>query len=160
MTASTPSSISRYGPAVLFLTGLSAGYGIYLIYNLVQTPTPNDGLQRSNAIRRRRPRDSPRTPALPLNERHIPALGEFEILGIQVPLDPNNLIRPHELHAMVTTQPNISHDTVRNAIEHLYDEFFDRLLALLYPDQPLSWSDTNALQEWLNDRNPVSYTHL
>ena len=157
MTASTPSSISRYRPALLFLAGVSAGYGIYLLYNLVQTPAPSDGfhLQRRNAIRRRRPRDSPRTPALPLSERHIPALGDYDLMGIRVPLDPNSLIRPHELRTLIANaHPDTSSDTVRNAIGNLYDEFFNRLLVFLYPDQPLSPSDTASLQDWLNDRNP------
>ncbi|KAE8835516.1 hypothetical protein PTNB73_07301 [Pyrenophora teres f. teres] len=157
MTASTPSSISRYGPAVLFLTGISAGYGIYLIYNLVQTPAPSDGLhlQRRNAIRRRRPRDAPHTPALPLSERHVPALGDYNFMGVWVTLDPNNLIQPHELHDLVAnSQSDTNPDTMSVAIASVYNEFFNRLLVFLYPDQPLSPSDTASLQDWLNDRNP------
>ncbi|EDU50153.1 FRQ1 Ca2+-binding protein EF-Hand superfamily [Pyrenophora tritici-repentis] len=157
MTASTPSSISRYRPAVLFLTGISAGYGIYLIYNFIHTPAPSDGLhlQRRNAIRRRRPRDAPQTPALPLSEGHVYALGVYDFMGVRLTLDANNLIQPHELRDLIVhSQANTSPDTIRIAIANFYDEFFNRLLVALYPDQPLSSSDIASIQDWLNHRYP------
>jgi hypothetical protein len=51
MTASTPSSISRYRPAILTLLGVSAAYAIWQVYTNTTNPPPS-GLHRSNAVRR------------------------------------------------------------------------------------------------------------
>ncbi|CAN9221964.1 unnamed protein product [Alternaria alternata] len=155
MTASTPSTVSRYTPAILFLTGVSAGYAAYLIYNTVQSPGPGDGLQRSNAVRRRRPREPPPAPTLPLNERDIPFLGRYDLLGTEVPLDPRSLVTPTELRDIIlSAQPDAQHIVIENAITSLYDEFLDRLLVILYPDRALSPSQADSVATWLNARNP------
>ncbi|KZF26225.1 MFS general substrate transporter [Xylona heveae TC161] len=58
-SANATISLSRYRPAVLFITGLAAAYGIYYIHNYVYTDTtsqlnaPSRSLRRRNAIRRR-----------------------------------------------------------------------------------------------------------
>ncbi|CAG5178913.1 uncharacterized protein ALTATR162_LOCUS8938 [Alternaria atra] len=155
MTASTPSTVSRYTPAILFLTGVSAGYAAYLIYNTIQSPGLGDGLQRSNAVRRRRPREPPPAPTLPLNERDIPFLGRYDLLGTEVPLDPRNLITPTELRDIILgVQPDADDETIGNATRSLYNEFFDRLLVVLYPDRALSPSQADNVGIWLNHRNP------
>jgi Ca2+-binding EF-hand superfamily protein len=155
MTASTPSSVSRYTPAILFLTGVSAGYAAYLLYNTVQSTGAGNGLQRSNAVRRRRPREQPSAPALPLNERDIPFLGAYDILGIQVPLDPRNLATPTDLRNIILgAQPEANDETIENLTRSLYNEFFDRLLVVLYPDRALSLSQADNVRIWLNHRNP------
>ncbi|EOA81391.1 hypothetical protein ACJQWK_10995 [Exserohilum turcicum] len=155
MTASTPSTVSRYAPAVLFLTGVSAGYAAYVIYNSLQSSGPGDGLHRSNAVRRRRPRDSPAAAALPVNDQDIPVLGQHDVLGTRVLLDPHNLITPAELRNIIlSAQPDASQDTVHVITERTYEEFFDRLLVVHSPDRALSPPEVDALRTWLNDRNP------
>ncbi|RAR05401.1 ef hand domain-containing protein [Stemphylium lycopersici] len=134
---------------------LSAGYAAYIIYNTLQSPGPGDGLHRSNAVRRRRPRDSPPAPALPLSEQDLPVLGEHDILGTSVLLDPHNLITPPELRDIIlNAQPDASEETIQNATGRLYDEFFDRLLVVHSPDRALSPPEADALRAWLSDRNP------
>jgi Ca2+-binding EF-hand superfamily protein len=156
MTASTPSTVSRYGPAVLFLTGVSAGYAAYIIYNTLQSSTPSDGLQRSNAVRRRRPRDSAPPPlTLPLSEQDITVLGDYHVLNTRVLLDPHNLITPTELRSIIlTAQPDASEETINHLCGRTYEEFFDRLLVVHSPDRALSPAEIDALLAWLNDRNP------
>jgi Ca2+-binding EF-hand superfamily protein len=155
MTASTPSTVSRYRPAVLFLAGVSAAYATYLIYNTVQSPGAGDGLQRSNAVRRRRPREQPSPPSLPLNERDIPFLGLYELLGSQVPLDPSNLGTPSELRGIIlSAQPDANDETIENLSQSFYNEFLDRLLVVLYPDRAISPSQVDSIRTWLNQRNP------
>ncbi|EUC38771.1 hypothetical protein COCCADRAFT_82038 [Bipolaris zeicola 26-R-13] len=156
MTASTPSTVSRYGPAVLFLTGVSAGYAAYVIYNTLQSSTPTDGLHRSNAVRRRRPRDSAPAPSvLPLSEQDIPSLGEYHVLTTRVLLDPHNLVTPAELRSIILrAQPDASEETINHLSGRTYEEFFDRLLVVHSPDRALSPSEVDALLAWLTERNP------
>lgn len=155
MTASTPSTLARYRPALLFLTGVSAGYAAWVIYNILQTPA-SEGLHRSNAVRRRRPRESaPAPPTLPLSEQNIPVLGEFHVVNTRVILNPHNLIRPADLrHIILTQQPDASDETINHIIGRTYEEFFDRLLVVHSPDRALAPSELDALLAWLNERNP------
>ncbi|KAI4911765.1 hypothetical protein J4E90_006582 [Alternaria incomplexa] len=155
MTASTPSTLSRSRNAILFLAGVSAAYATYLIVTNVQSPGAGDGLQRSNAVRRRRPRDQPSAPSLPLNEREIPFLGLYDLLGYQVPLDPRNLGTPSELRdTILRAQPHADNDTIERLTESFYNEFLDRLLVVLYPDRALSPSQADDIRIWLQHRNP------
>jgi Ca2+-binding EF-hand superfamily protein len=157
MTASIPSTLSRYRPAILFLTGVSACYAAYILYDIVQTSGPGDGLHRSNAVRRRRPRDAPLIHALSLNDGDtpVPILGEYDLLGTRILLDPHNLVAAAELRDIIANAvPGANDETTEGAIERLYSEFLDRLLGVLSPGRALSLTEANAVRHFLRERYP------
>jgi Ca2+-binding EF-hand superfamily protein len=156
MTASIPSTVSRYRPAILFLTGVSACYAAYLLYGIAQSSGPGDGLHRSNAVRRRRPRDSS-SDALSLNDRmtSISVLGDFDLAGTRILLDPHNLATAAEVRAIfLNAVPDASNEAVEQAVERFYDEFLDRLLVVISPDRALSPTEANAVRRFLHEQSP------
>ncbi|CAO2657383.1 Nn.00g035090.m01.CDS01 [Neocucurbitaria sp. VM-36] len=159
MPSSTPSSASRYRPAILVLTGAAAAYAAYLLYSTFQT-SPSNSLQRSNAVRRRvRPRDSPSARALSLSIAHyaheIPSLGEYNLLGTRIPLDSHNLVPIAELrHVIAQADPNAREEAIETAIGDLYDVFLDRLVLFLFPSRAPSQTEVEAIQRWIGDRIP------
>ncbi|KAF3004243.1 hypothetical protein E8E13_007546 [Curvularia kusanoi] len=156
MSNSTPTALTRYRPAVLVLTGAAAAYGVYILYNSVQA-APSDGLHRSNAIRRtnlqRRP--SRTTRIISRLESEVHALGEYNVLGLVVPLDPLNLIAPDELRELLaTTVPTAGEDIIEVETARLYDVFLDRLLDSRFPTRPLAPAEIEAVSRWIGDRLP------
>lgn len=159
MPSTTPSSVSRYRPAILVFTGAAAAYAAYLVYTTLQAP-PNTGLQRSNAVRRRvRRRDSPSARALSLSiaryAHEIPSLGEYNLLGTRIPLSPHSLVTPSELREIIAqTDPNAREEAIDTAIADLYDVFLDRLLHFLFPTRSPSPTEVEALRRWIGERIP------
>ena len=156
MSNSTPTAISRYRPALLALIGATASYTAYLIYSSLQA-APSDGLHRSNAVRRsnlqRRP--SRTTRIVTRLERDIQTLGIYNILGLVVPLDPQNLIAPDELRELIVSLvPSASEDTIEVETAHLYDVFLDRLLESAFPNRLLAPAEIEAVTRWVGDRLP------
>jgi hypothetical protein len=154
MPPSTLSSVSRYRPAVLLLAGVAAAYATYIVYNISQS-TPSDGLHRSNAVRR--PNARQRRQASRLNSRldgDAPAFGEFDLFGTHIPLSPHNLISPDELRDLINQErPEMTTQERNRAIEHVYEIFLDRLLALVTPNRPPSQVEADAITRWVADRH-------
>lgn len=160
MPSSTPSSVSRYRPAILVLTGAAAAYTAYLIYTTLQH-APIDGLHRSNAIRRpnarQRRRASQAAHLLSRLERDLPPLGEYTMFGATLTIDPYNVPPATELRDLITQlDPNASPETIETSITHLYDEFLNRLLAYLFPTRLPSSIEKTTIGRWLGDRAPDS----
>lgn len=159
MPTSTPSSL-RYRPAILILTGAAAGYAAYLVYNTLQTSStsPSDGLQRSNAVRRRlRRRESARALARDStpNDPVTPALGEHTFHGIAVPLNPHDVVTEAELRFIVSqAHPEYSPDEVAASIHEFYDIFLSRLLFFLFRSRPLTPDEVEGIQGWVGDHIP------
>ncbi|KAH7402625.1 hypothetical protein BKA66DRAFT_449186 [Pyrenochaeta sp. MPI-SDFR-AT-0127] len=159
MPSTTPSSVSRYRPAILVFTGAAAAYAAYLVYSILQTP-PSNGLQRSNAVRRRvRRRDSPSARALSLSiaryAHELPSLGEYNLLGTRIPLNPHSLVTTAELRDIIAqSDPNAREEAIETAIADLYDVFLDRLLLFLFPTRPPSPTEVEAVRRWIGDRIP------
>ncbi|KAF1841755.1 uncharacterized protein K460DRAFT_369759 [Cucurbitaria berberidis CBS 394.84] len=163
MPSLTPSSASRYRPAILVLTGAAAAYAAYLVYSTFRA-SPSHGLQRSNAVRRRiRRRDSPSARALSLSiaryAHEIPSLGEYNLLGTRISLDSHNLVSTAELrHVIAQADPNAREEAIETAIGDLYDVFLDRLLIFLFPSRSPSPIEVEAIQRWIGDRIPDNAT--
>ncbi|KAH6620478.1 hypothetical protein C7974DRAFT_474197 [Boeremia exigua] len=160
MSSSAPTAVTRYRPAILVLTGVAAAYSAYLLYGSLQT-APSDGLHRSNAVRRanaqRRP--SRTTRIISRLESEVNTLGEYNVLGLVVPLDPQNLITPDELRELlVTTAPDASEDTIEIETARLYDVFLDRLLDSGFSSRPLAPAEVDAVSRWISDRLPTPAT--
>ncbi|KAF9698953.1 hypothetical protein EKO04_003199 [Ascochyta lentis] len=160
MSNATPAAVSRYRPAVLVLIGAAASYTAYLVYSNYQAAS-NDGLHRSNAVRRsnlqRRP--SRTTRIISRLERDVHALGDYNILGLVVPLDPQNLISPDELRELlVPLAPDASEDVIEVETARMYDVFLDRLLDLAFSTRPLAPAEIEAVTRWVGDRLPNSAT--
>ncbi|KAJ4374127.1 hypothetical protein N0V83_002868 [Neocucurbitaria cava] len=159
MPSSTPSSASRYRPAILVFTGAAAAYAAYLVYSTFQAPPRND-LQRSNAIRRRvRSRDSPSARALSLgidpDSLEIPPLGEYNLLGTRIPLDARDLVPITALREIIAqADPNAREEAIETAIGDLYDVFLDRLFLFLFPGRAPSAVEIEAVRTWNGDRIP------
>lgn len=156
MSSSTPTAITRYRPAILVLTGAAAAYGAYLLYGSLQA-VPNDALHRSNAIRRANPsrRPSRTTRIISRLESEVSALGEYNVLGLVVPLDPLNLIAPDELRELLgTTAPDASEATIEVETARLYDVFLDRLLDSGFSNRPLAPAEIDAVARWVGARLP------
>lgn len=156
MSNSTPTAVTRYRPAVLVLTGAAAAYAVYLLYESLHT-APSDGLHRSNAVRRtnlqRRP--SRITRIISRLENEVNTLGEYNVLGLVIPLDPQNLIAPDELRELLaTTAPTASEDTIEVESARLYDVFLDRLLDSRFPTRPLAPAEVEAVARWIGERLP------
>ncbi|KAH7126993.1 hypothetical protein B0J11DRAFT_291188 [Dendryphion nanum] len=162
MPTSTPSSVSRYRPAILALTGVAAAYAAYLIYSTVTTfnDSPADkGLHRSNAVRRpnvrsRRPRSPRGQRSQPiLRERPIAPvqpLGEVEFFGVPVELEPGTSISPETLREIASqAEPGATPEQVDYRIAQLHDIFLDRFLRLTFPNAPLSTSDARGVASFL-----------
>ena len=161
MPSTTPSSVSRYRPAILVFAGAAAAYATYLVYSTVQA-SPTNGLQRSNAVRRRaRRRDSPSARALSLSiaryAHEIPSLGEYNLLGTRISLNPQNLVTTTELRDIIAqTDPHAREEAVDTAIADLYDVFLDRLLVFLFPSRPPALAEVEAIRTWIGSRIPDS----
>lgn len=156
MSSSTPTAVTRYRPAILVLTGAAAAYGAYLLYGSLQA-VPSDGLHRSNAVRRANPprRPSRTTRIISRLESEVNTLGEHNVLGLVVPLDPQNLIAPDELRELlVTTAPGASEDTIEIETARLYDVFLDRLLDSGFSTRPLAPAEIDAVTRWVGNRLP------
>ncbi|KAF2856821.1 hypothetical protein T440DRAFT_463043 [Plenodomus tracheiphilus IPT5] len=158
MPSSTPSSL-RYRPAILVFTGAAAAYAGYLVYSSIQA-SPGDGLRRSNAVRRRsRRRESAAARAAvrdtARNEQEPTSLGEVEIEGASISLNPHGLVRVGELHDIIMqARPDFSREEVTNAIDRVYDIFFDRFLRAEFRDRVPSADEVDAIREWIGDRVP------
>ncbi|KAF2632853.1 hypothetical protein BU25DRAFT_329827 [Macroventuria anomochaeta] len=160
MSSSTPTAVTRYRPAILVLTGAAAAYGAYLLYGSLQA-APSDGLHRSNAVRRANPqrRPSRTTRIISRLESEVNALGEHNVLGLVVPLDPQNLIAPDELRELlVPMAPDASEDTIEVETTRLYDVFLDRLLDSGFSNRPLAPAEIEAVTRWVGGRLPNSAT--
>jgi hypothetical protein len=158
MPTSTPSSVTRYRPAILVLTGAAAAYAAYIVYSALQNP-PSDGLHRSNAVRRRlrrRRSASARPLSLTLaSHPQGPALGEYDLFGTSVPLNTHNLVPASELREIITSvNPDASAENVERAIADVYDSFLDRLFATLFHGSVPSPLETEAIRRWIGDRIP------
>ena len=138
MTSSTPSSVSRYRPAILTLLGATAAYGAWLVYSTV-TSSPPSGLHRSNAHRRgqnlRRRSSRTRRSTGParivqlLQRRSIP-LGDFDFFGTVIALDAREIIPPElARHLAQVADPNISQEAVDRRLAELCDTVVNLLLA-------------------------------
>ena len=143
MPGSTPSSVSRYRPAVLVLTGAAAAYGAWLLYDSFNGP-PAEGLRRSNAVRRSNNRARPRNrsqsarTAQQLLAETVP-LGEFDFFGHTISLDPRDMMSYQALLELGRElQPNATDDIIENRIDQLYDLYIDRLLGALSQGRTLS----------------------
>jgi Ca2+-binding EF-hand superfamily protein len=151
---SSPSSLSRYRPAVLVITGAAAAYTAYLIYTTLQNAPPPERLHRSNAVRRPHPRSTLASTIQHL-QQHAHSLGEFDFFGTPVWLDARNLVSVEVLRDIAQqSQPSASTELVENLIGQLYDTFFDRLLALTFPNRALSQIETDAVTSWLAPQVP------
>ncbi|KAF3045438.1 hypothetical protein E8E12_003906 [Didymella heteroderae] len=156
MSSSTPTAVTRYRPAVLVLTGAAAAYAVYLIYDRLQA-APSDSLHRSNAIRRGNPqrRLSRTTRIISRLESEVDNLGDHTILGLVVPLDPQNLITPDELRELLVPMvPDASADTIEIETARLYDTFLDRLLDSGFSNRPLAPAEIEAVTRWVGARLP------
>ncbi|KAH9863318.1 hypothetical protein IAQ61_009595 [Plenodomus lingam] len=153
MPSSTPSSL-RYRPAILVFTGAAAAYAAYLVYNSFQA-SPSDGLHRSNAVRRRsRRREYAAAPASQ-NDQDMSSLGEIDIEGASIQLNPHDPIRAGELHDMIMrARPDFTEQEVTNAIDHVYDVFFDRFFRSEFRDRVPSTVEVEAIRQWIGDRIP------
>ncbi len=162
MSSTTPLSVSPYRPVLFLLAGAAAAAVACLLLSTTFQTSSGNGLQRSNAVRRRgRRRDSPSAPALSLSSsiarsaHEMPSLGVYNLLGTPVSLEPHNLVSPLELQALIAQRhPNASQEAVDSAIADLYDVFLDRLLALLFPARPPSTTEIEAVRTWLGHRVP------
>ncbi|KAH9868526.1 hypothetical protein J1614_007598 [Plenodomus biglobosus] len=158
MPSSTPSSL-RYRPAILVFTGAAAAYAAYLVYSSLQA-SPHDGLRRSNAVRRRsRRREFAAAHAAPVvaarNEPETSSLGEIDIEGASIPLNPHGLVRVGELHdTIMNAHPDFNQQEITNAIDHVYDVFFDRFFRSEFRDRVPSADEVEAIRGWLGDRIP------
>lgn len=156
MPSSTPSSISRYRPAILILTGAAAAYAAWLLYSSVRTPPP-DGLHRSNAVRRPH-RNRGRNTRTHL-ARHLLSesysLGTFDFFGHPVNLDTRDIITPAALREIAhQVQPDARPEVVEARITQFYDHFLDRLLGFSFPGAPLSAPETEAIARMIGDQIP------
>jgi Ca2+-binding EF-hand superfamily protein len=151
---SSPSSLSRYRPAVLVITGAAAAYTAYLIYSTLHDAPAPERLHRSNAVRRPNPRSNLASTIQHL-QQHAHYLGEFDFFGNPVGLDARNLVSPEELRDIAQqSQPSASPEMVESLIGQLYDTFLDRLLALTFPNRALSQHETDAVTSWLAPQIP------
>ena len=160
MSNSTPTAVTRYRPAILVITGAAAAYLAYTLYNNVQA-APNDGLHRSNAVRRANPqrRPSRTTRIISRLESEVNGLGDYNVLGLRVPFDPHNLITPDDLReALAITAPDASRDTIEVETARMYDAFLDRLLDSGFSNRPLAPAEVEAVTRWVADRLPNSAT--
>jgi Ca2+-binding EF-hand superfamily protein len=170
MPSSTPTTVARYRPAVLVLTGAAAAYAAYLVYCTLQA-APSDGLHRSNAVRRpasnsrlqhRRishaqpqRRASLTARVISRLDRDVIALGEYTLFGVQVPLNPRNIIPAVELRTLIADMaPDADQSAVEAAVAHLYDVFLDRFLIMNFPPRPLVEFEVEAVTQWVGDRLP------
>ncbi|KAJ4332738.1 hypothetical protein N0V87_008164 [Didymella glomerata] len=160
MSSSTPTAATRHRPAVLVLTGAAAAYAVYLLYCSLQPP-PSAGLHRSNAVRRGNPqrRPSRTTRIISRLESEVDNLGDHTILGLVVPLDPQNLITADELRdLLVSMVPDASPDTIQVETTRLYDTFLDRLLDSGFSNRPLAPAEIEAVTRWVGARLPNTAT--
>ncbi|KAJ4286273.1 hypothetical protein N0V90_013307 [Kalmusia sp. IMI 367209] len=151
MPSSTPSSVSRYRPAVLVLTGAAAAYTAWLLYTSFSS-SPAEGLHRSNAVRRPNQRGRGREHAREvartiarLHANEIP-LGDVDFFGDPIELDTRNIISASALREIAhELQFDNNPDLVQTRIRQLYNTFLDRLLASYFPDRALTPAEIDAV---------------
>ncbi|KAF2691824.1 hypothetical protein K458DRAFT_425705 [Lentithecium fluviatile CBS 122367] len=146
MMSSTPSSLSRYRPAILTLLGAAAAYAAWRAYTSV-TSTPPEGLHRSNAVRRANPRTrratGPQRIFHLLNHPSIP-LGDIDVFGNEFILDGRNIITPEfARHLAEEANPTITPEEVDRRLAELYDDVAQRLLA--QAGRPLTAAELDAV---------------
>ncbi|KAF3042517.1 hypothetical protein E8E11_007791 [Didymella keratinophila] len=132
------------------------GAAVFLISDASSFMT-GQGLHRSNAVRRGNPqrRLSRTTRIISRLESEVDNLGDHTILGLVVPLDPQNLISPNELRdLLVPMVPDASADTIEDETTRLYDIFLDRLLDSGFSRRPLAPAEIEAVTRWVGSRLP------
>ncbi|CAI6336082.1 unnamed protein product [Periconia digitata] len=165
MAGSTPSSITRYRPAILVTTGAAAAYIVWLLLNNLTQPAAGsqtaDSLHRSNAVRRtpRRSRNPSRASdtarVVQLLQQDTIPLGHFDFFGHDVELDGRTIVSPEQLREVAATlQPTASQEIVDGHIDQLFHTLYDRLLGHVYPSHPLSDTDTEALTSLMGGQLP------
>ncbi|KAF2643230.1 hypothetical protein P280DRAFT_246770 [Massarina eburnea CBS 473.64] len=173
MAGSTPSSLSRYRPAILVLTGAAAAYTAWLLYTIVQAPAhAQPDLHRSNALRRagRRARTRPRTEAAAQAEAEAEAqahgilerlqhesvpLGEVAFFGHDIPLDARRVVAVEDLRAAAREyEPTASPEMVEDAIVRVYDTFYDRLLNHVFPERALLAAEMDMVARLIEEQVP------
>ncbi|KAF2110168.1 hypothetical protein BDV96DRAFT_501453 [Lophiotrema nucula] len=158
MKSSTPSSVSRYRPAILAVVSIAALYGVYLLYNSSPASEPAaTGLHRRNAVRRPNVRTRQARPVRLVQrlQQNATPLGEFDFFGNPIVLDPRRLVTAAELREIAhQSQPGASPELVDSVIAQLYDTFLDRLVALTFPSTVLSAAEREAVVNWLGPLVP------
>lgn len=156
MSNSTPTSVSRYRPAVLVLAGAAAAYATYLVYSISQSPA-GDGLHRSNAVRRSNARHRQRTSeadGLGALDGELPVFPDYNYRGVMVPLGPRNLISRDELREVITQQlPQHTAEQVETEVDSVYNIFLDRMLAEFIPGNAPSRAQSEILARWVADHH-------
>ena len=156
----TPSSVSRHRPVLLLIAGIAAAAAACLLVSTTLQPSSGQGLQRSNAVRRRaRRRESPSARAISSSmaqyAHEMPSLGEYNLLGTRIPLSAHSLVTPDELRTLIAqADPTARPEAVDTAIADLYDVFLQRLLAVLFPSRPPSPTEVDAVRSWIGHRIP------
>ncbi|KAJ4358595.1 uncharacterized protein N0V89_003179 [Didymosphaeria variabile] len=160
----TPSSVSRYRPAVLVLTGAAAAYATWLLYTSF-SDTPSEGLHRSNAVRRPNTRTRPRNRAPSQHPSRVveqllaetTALGEFDFFGQIIRPGPGNNMDHDSLLALGRElDPNATDELIESRIDEAYDYYVDRFLEELAQGRPLSELPTAELEAIVSITNEQS----
>ncbi|KAF1834162.1 EF-hand, partial [Decorospora gaudefroyi] len=82
-------------------------------------------------------------------------LGEYDVSGTRVLLDPHNLVTPDELRDIIlASEPDVSSNNVSTRVMRVYEEFLARLLNQLSPDRQLSPLEATTVQGVLQRRYP------
>jgi hypothetical protein len=154
MPSSTPTSVSRYRPAILVLAGATAAYTAYLVYSISQS-SASDGLHRSNAVRRsnaRQRRRASQPDRLSALNGELPVFPDYDYHGVMVPLGPGHLISREELREVITQRyPPYTAEQVEIEVNSVYDTFLDRMFAEFFPDHLPSRAQTEILARWVAD---------
>jgi Ca2+-binding EF-hand superfamily protein len=162
----TPSSVSRYRPAVLVLTGAAAAYATWLLYTTFSGALP-EGLHRSNAVRRPNTRTRPR-PRNRAQSQHASRvleqllaettpLGEFDFFGRTITFEAGNFVDHDSLLALGRElQPDASDEAIETRIDEAYSFYVDRYLEALARGRPLSELPTAELEAIVSALNEQS----
>lgn len=143
MPSSTPSSVSRYRPAILIFTGAAAAYAAWLVYESF-SGSPGEGLHRSNAVRRSNNRTRPRNRSQPTRTpqellAEATPLGEFDYFGQTITLDTRNMMSYEALLELGRQlQPDAGEEIIEHRIDQLHDLYIDRLLGALSQGRSLA----------------------
>ncbi|KAF9735653.1 hypothetical protein PMIN02_011920 [Paraphaeosphaeria minitans] len=159
----TPSSVSRYRPAVLVFTGAAAAYVTWLLYTSF-SGTPSDGLHRSNAVRRSNPRPRPQNRNHNRPQRIVEqilaepiSLGEFDFFGRSITLETGNVMDRDELLVLGRElRPDADDEGIERVINHLYDYYVDMFLETLAQGRPLSEMPRGDLEAIVSIANEQS----
>lgn len=158
MSTSRPSSVTRYRPAILVLTGAAAAYTAYLVYNVVQS-SPAEGLHRSNAVRRRPRRRSAATAEVVTQtltgDGQRTTLGSYDLFGTSIPLTTQDIVPASELREIISSSnPDASPETIESAIADVYDSFLDRLVESIFGNRAPTQIEIEAIRSWIGHRVP------